>query len=172
MARSKEDGPPCDFAGPEEELLYPTRACGPEWPEEQSLSWLKRLLSQSVCDWEAFRRRFHVPTQRLVCGLPVVSDASPPVVSDASPRPRIPLPQGDGKSVCGAQSTGPARQPPGCDGDGAPQGCLGQGCLQGRRGANTPSGSLAPGLPGSSFLHLVCDVFSYTDWLLGEKCPN
>lgn len=90
-----EDGPPCDFVAPEEEPLCPTRACGPEWLEEQSLSWLKCLLSQSVCDQEAFRRRCHMPTQRLVCGLPMVSDASP--------RPRIPLLQGDGRSVCGAQ---------------------------------------------------------------------
>ena len=123
MVRSKEDGPPCDFAAPEEEPLCPTRACGPEWPEEQSLSWLKCLLSQSVCDREAIRRRCHVPTQRLVCGLPMVSDASP--------RPRIPLPQGDGRSVCRAQSTGPARQPPGCDRDGAPPGASGPGRLTG-----------------------------------------
>ena len=162
--RSKEDGPPCDFAAPEEEPLCPTRACGPEWPEEQSLSWLKCLLSQSVCDREAVRRRCHVPTQRLVCGLPMVSDASP--------RPRIPLPQGDGRSVCRAQSTGPARQPPGCDRDGAPQGRLAQGGSRELRGTDAPSGSLAPGLPGLSFLHLVCGVFSYIDWLLGEKCPN
>lgn len=40
------------------------------------------------------------------------------------------------------------------------------------QGADAPGASPAPGLPGLTFLLLVCDVFSYVDWRLGEKCPN
>lgn len=74
---SREDGPPCGFGDSEEDMLQPPRACGPERPEEQLLSWPKCVFSQSVCDREACPRGCHVPTQGLVCGLPVVSEARP-----------------------------------------------------------------------------------------------
>lgn len=82
-------------------MLQPPRACGPERPEEQLLSWPKCVFSQSVCDREACPRGCHVPTQGLVCGLPVVSEARP--------GPGSPPSQGNGKSLRQAQSTGPSQ---------------------------------------------------------------
>lgn len=49
--------------------------------------------------------------------------------------------------------------------------CVG-GASRSCKGADVPSGSLTPGLHGYKLLGLVCDVFSYFDWILGEICPN